>query len=55
MELVSIKREKAVCDSLQVAEKFGKRHTHVVRAIEDIKKNSSAQKWAHINSKGNKR
>ena len=45
-ELVSIKREQVVCDSLQVAEKFGKRHTHVVRAIEDIKKNSSAQKWA---------
>ena len=35
MELVSIKREKAVCDSLQVAEKFGKRHTHVVRAMVD--------------------
>lgn len=36
MELVSIKREKAVCDSLQVAEKFGKNHKDVLRLINKL-------------------
>lgn len=33
-DLVFIKGNRAVCDSLQVAEKFGKRHAEVVYAIE---------------------
>ena len=33
-DLVFIKRHQAVCDSLQVAEKFGKRHAEVLYAIE---------------------
>lgn len=45
-ELVSVKNDEAVCSSLDVAEKFGKRHKHVMRAIEQIKEDSSAQKWA---------
>lgn len=32
-ELVYLKNDEAVCDSLQVAEKFGKRHDNVMRAI----------------------
>lgn len=35
-ELVSIKNDEAVCTSLQIAEKFGKRHDHVVRDIENL-------------------
>lgn len=45
-ELVSVKNDEAVCSSLEVADKFGKRHKHVMRAIEQIKEDSSAQKWA---------
>lgn len=33
-DLVFIKKHQAVCDSLQVAEKFGKRHAEVLYAIE---------------------
>lgn len=33
-DLVFIRRHQAVCDSLQVAEKFGKRHAEVLYAIE---------------------
>ena len=44
-ELVFLKKDEAVCTSLLVAEKFGKRHTHVIRAIENLK-NDSAQNWA---------
>lgn len=43
--LVYLKNDEAVCDSLQVAEKFGKRHDRVLRAIEQIKNDSSPQKW----------
>lgn len=32
-ELVSVKREQVVCDSLQVAEKFNKKHKDVLRQI----------------------
>lgn len=32
-----------VCDSLQVAEKFGKRHSDVIRAIENLLANDSTQ------------
>lgn len=35
-ELVYLKNDEAVCDSLQVAEKFGKRHDRVLRAIENL-------------------
>jgi Rha family phage regulatory protein len=38
-ELVYLKSDEAVCDSLQVAEKFGKRHDTVVRAISNLRKN----------------
>ena len=38
-ELVYLKNDEAVCDSLQVAEKFGKRHDTVVRAISNLRKN----------------
>ena len=45
-DLVSIKHDEVVCTSLDVAEKFGKQHKHVIRNIEKIKEDSSAQKWA---------
>lgn len=35
-ELVYLKNDEAVCDSLQVAEKFGKRHDRVLRSIENL-------------------
>ena len=35
-DLVSVKNDEAVCTSLQIAEKFGKRHDHVIRDIEKI-------------------
>lgn len=41
-ELVSIKREQVVCDSLQVAEKFGKRHKHVLDSIYKLMAENSA-------------
>lgn len=34
---------EVVCDSLQVAEKFKKRHDNVLRAIEGILKNEETQ------------
>lgn len=39
-ELVYLKNNAAVCDSLQVAEKFGKRHDKVLRAIDDLRDDS---------------
>ena len=41
-ELVSIKRKQVVCDSLQVAEKFGKRHKHVLDSIYKLMAENSA-------------
>lgn len=38
-DLVFIKKHQAVCDSLQVAEKFGKRHDNVMRAVGNLLKN----------------
>ena len=38
-ELVYLKNNEAVCDSLQVAEKFHKRHSDVIRAIENLIEN----------------
>lgn len=35
-ELVTVKSEEAVCSSLEVAEKFGKRHADVIRRIENL-------------------
>ena len=40
-ELVCIKRNEPVADSLQVAEMFGKRHNHVLRDIDKIMKTLS--------------
>lgn len=37
--LVYLKQDEAVCDSLQVAEKFGKRHANVMRDISNQLKN----------------
>ena len=42
-ELVYLKNDEAVCDSLRVAEKFGKRHSDVIRAIENLIDNDSTQ------------
>lgn len=35
-ELVKITKEQVVCSSLEVAERFGKRHSHVIEKIEKI-------------------
>lgn len=43
-ELVVMHDQQAVTTSLKAAKVFGKRHSHVVRAIED--KINSAQNWA---------
>lgn len=43
-DLVLIMNNKAVCTSLQVAEKFRKRHDRVLRAIDDLKI-YSPQNW----------
>ena len=40
-ELVYLKNDEAVCSSLQVAEKFEKRHANVMRAIDSLVKNDS--------------
>ena len=45
-ELVYLKKDEAVCDSLVVAEKFEKQHKSVLRAIEKIIKDSPAQNCA---------
>lgn len=42
-DLVYLRNEEAVCDSLQVAEKFGKRHADVIRSIENLIRNDSTQ------------
>ena len=34
--LVYIAKDEVICNSLQVAEKFGKRHDNVLRAIESL-------------------
>lgn len=39
-ELVYLKNNEAVCDSLQVAKKFHKRHSDVIRAIENLMENT---------------
>lgn len=42
-ELVILKNNEAVCDSLLVAEKFGKRHAHVLEKIEKILSDEPAE------------
>ena len=37
-DLVIMKNKQAVTSSLQVAETFGKRHDHVLRDIDNLKK-----------------
>ena len=41
--LVYLKNEEAVCDSLLVAEKFGKRHDNVLRQIKSLLKNEGVK------------
>ena len=45
-ELVYLKNNAAVCDSLQVAEKFGKNHKYVLEKIEKLLNADSANKLA---------
>lgn len=45
-ELVYLKNDEVVCSSLQVAEKFEKRHTHVIERIEKIIENDSTENSA---------
>jgi Rha family phage regulatory protein len=45
-ELVYLKNNAAVCDSLQVAEKFGKNHKYVLEKIEKLLGADSANKLA---------
>lgn len=62
-ELVYLsKKDEAVCSSLQVAEKFGKRHADVIRAINNLLENDSTQncvrcfnKSSYTDAKGEKR
>lgn len=42
-ELVYLNNDEAVCDSLLVAEKFGKRHAHVIEKIEKIISDDSTE------------
>ena len=45
-ELVYLKNDEPVCSSLHVAEKFGKRHAHVIERIEKIIENDSTENSA---------
>ena len=62
-ELVYLsKKDEAVCSSLQVAEKFGKRHADVIRSINNLLENDSTQncvrcfnKSSYTDAKGEKR
>lgn len=45
-ELVYLKNNAAVCDSLQVAEKFGRNHKYVLKKIEKLLEDDSANKLA---------
>ena len=44
-ELVYLNNNEAVCSSLDVAEKFNKEHSKVIRSIEQMKDDSSSQNW----------
>lgn len=60
-ELVAIRNDEAICTSLDVAEKFEKRHDRVLRAIENIIPNLPKngvvkfEKSLYIDAKGEKR
>ena len=61
-ELVYLKNDEAVCSSLRVAEKFGKRHADVMRAIDSLIKNDPTQncvrcikRGMYIDAKGERR
>lgn len=43
MDLVAIRNRDAVCNSLEIAEHFEKRHKNVLRSIEKLIRNDSAQ------------
>lgn len=43
-ELVHLENDEAVCSSLEVAEKFGKRHDNILRSIGGLLKNVETQK-----------
>lgn len=49
-DLVSIMNSKAVCTSLQVAEKFGKRHNNVMRDIRGLLKNEHTKQMFEMSS-----
>lgn len=51
-DLVLIRNNKAVCTSLQVAEKFERKHKNVIKSIENLLEMDSAQKLAQWFSKG---
>lgn len=48
--LVYIAKDEAICNSLQVAEKFGKRHDNVVRDIDNLLKNEETLKMFTLSS-----
>lgn len=56
-ELVHLENDEAVCSSLEVAEKFGKRHDNVLRSIVGLLKNEETQKMfkksAYIDNQNN--
>lgn len=43
-ELIYLKNNEAVCSSLDVAEKFHKRHDNVLRTIDSLLKNEQTPK-----------
>lgn len=43
-DLVQLKNDEAVCSSLDVAKKFGKRHDNVIRLIGGLLKNEETHK-----------
>lgn len=46
-ELINIKNDEAVTTSIQVAEKFSKRHDNVMQAIINLLKNKEAENFFH--------
>jgi phage regulator Rha-like protein len=48
-DLVYLKNDEAVCDSLQVAEKFEKRHDNVMQAIRGLLKIKGAHQMFILN------
>ena len=58
-ELVYLKNDEAVCSSLQVAEKFGKRHDNVMQSIRGLLKNEEThemfKKSSYIEEQNNQR